>query len=213
VPPPAPRPTEAAPPREVPRVLHEHPDRAPASLPSDDEQLDQALAALKQGNLAYNTPQKMKTGQTARVVARIGSDQVSVTTLKSGMPSGPGTTTVTAATPVSTRMKMTLSSADFDITPLSSDEQLVAGTTPTQWEWEIAPKHSGTLSLHLAAVVELNNLSRDFTAVDRNVAVQVDPINALETFLQANTIWALGLAGTGLAGIWAWLKKRKKTGN
>jgi hypothetical protein len=130
-----PPPARPVPPRESPAPNpshhYEHIERGPASVPSDDEQLDQALATLKQGNLAYNTPTKMKTGQTARVVARIGSDQVSLTTLQSGMPSGQGTTTVTAPTPVSTKMKMALTSADFDITPLSSEEQFVAGTTPT----------------------------------------------------------------------------------
>jgi len=153
----------------------------------------------------------MKTGQSARVVARIGSENVSVATLENGMPSGPGSQTATAATPVSTTMKISLTSADFDITPLSSEEQIVAGNTPTTWEWDIVPKHSGTLGLHLAAVVELNNLSRDFTTVDRNVAVQVDPVNAAESFFQANTVWVLGVIGAAIASLWAWFKKQKKT--
>jgi len=94
---------------------------------------------------------------------------------------------------------------------LSSEEQIVAGDTPTTWEWDIVPKHSGTLGLHLAAVVELNNLSRDFTTVDRNVAVQVDPVNAAERFFQANTVWVLGVIGAAIASLWAWFKKQKKT--
>ncbi len=153
----------------------------------------------------------MKTGQSARVVARIGSDKVSVQTLEEGLPAGQGSQTATAATPVSTTMKMSLTSADFDITALSSEEQIVAGDTPTTWEWQIVPKHSGTLSLHLAAVVELEKASRDFTTIDRNVAVQVDPVNAAESFFQANTVWALGVIGAAIASIWAWFKKKKKT--
>lgn len=152
----------------------------------------------------------MKTGQSARVVARIGSDKVSVQTLENGLPSGQGSQTATAATPVSTTMKMSLTSADFDITALSSEEQIVAGDTPTTWEWQIVPKHSGSLSLHLAAVVELDNLSRDFTTVDRNVAVQVDPVNAAKSFFQANTVWVLGVIGAAIASLWAWFKKQKK---
>jgi hypothetical protein len=199
----------ARPPQQAPREHRHSAARAPASVASDDEQIDQAVADLKKGNLAYNTPTKMKTGQSAHVIARIGSDKVSVDTLKNGMPNDQGTQTT--ATPVSTKMKMSLTSADFDITPLSSEEQIVAGDTPTTWEWEIVPKHSGTLSLHLAAVVELNNVARDFTTVDRNVAVQVDPVNAAESFLQANTVWVLGVIGAGIASVWTWLRKRKKT--
>ncbi len=197
-------------PKQAPREHQHSALRAPASAPSDDEQIDQALANLKKGNLAYNTPTSMKTGQSAHVVARIGGDKVSVSTLENGMPTDQGTQTATAATPVSTKMKMALTSADFDITSLSSEEQIVAGDTPTTWEWEIVPKHSGSLSLHLAAVVELNNISRDFTTVDRNVAVQVDPVNAAESFFQANAVWVLGVLGAAIASIWAWLKKQKK---
>ena len=177
---------------------------------ADDELIEQSLATLKKGNLAYNTPERMKTGSTARVTARIGAGDISVQTLESGMPADQGTKTEAEQTPVSTKMKMTLKSADFDITPLSSEEQIVGGDTPTEWEWDIAPKHSGTSHLHLAAVVELRNISRDFTTVDRDIAVQVDPIDAVTKFVQANGVWILTTLGAGIAGLWAWLKKRKK---
>jgi hypothetical protein len=176
---------------------------------NDEELLAQSLARLPKGNLAYSTPEKMKTGQTAHVVARIGSDEISVNALKSGLPTDQGTATASVASRISTKMKMTLKSADFDITPVSSEEQFVAGDTPTTWQWDISPKHSGKLRLHLAAVVVLNNLARDFTTVDREIAVQVDPIDAAETFAKANGVWILTTLGAGLAGSWAFLKKRK----
>jgi hypothetical protein len=178
--------------------------------PTDDDKLAMSLAQLKQGNLAYNTPAKMKSSETAHVTARIAVGTVSISTLESGMTEVPGTQTQTASTPISSRMKMSLRSADFDITPLSSEEQIVAGNTPTTWEWDIIPKHSGKLRLHLAATVELNNLSRDFTSIDRDIAVEVDPISAAENFVGKNLVWILGGCGTGIAAIWAWWKKRKK---
>ena len=53
------------------------PNAAPAPAPppglTEDEQIEQELGRLRKGNLAYNTPQTMKTGKTARVMARIGS--------------------------------------------------------------------------------------------------------------------------------------------
>jgi hypothetical protein len=186
-----------------------NPNRGPHA-PSDEQLLEESLAKLKKGNLAYSTPDKMKSGHTAHVTARIGSENVSVQTLESGLPADQGATTETAATPVSTRMKVTLKSADFDITPLSSEEQIVAGDIPTQWEWDITPKHSGKLRLHLAATVELNNLSRDFTSVDREVTVQVDPVGLAEAFTEKNSIWLLGTLGTAIAAGWAWWKKRRK---
>jgi hypothetical protein len=153
----------------------------------------------------------MKTGNTARVFARIASDKISLQTLESGMQAGPGTTTETEATPVSARMRMTLKSADFEITPLSSEEQIVGGDQPTEWEWDVVPKHAGTLSLHLAAIVELKNLSRDFATVDRNIAVQVDLVDAVSKFAEANAVWILGSFGAGATGLWAWWTRRRKS--
>ena len=182
---------------------------SPVSTATDDELLAQSLANLKQGNLVYNTPQKMKSSQTAHITARIGSDQVSLGDLQSSLPASSGTTTATVATPITTKMKMSLRSSDFDITPLSSEEQIVAGSIPTTWEWDVVPKHAGALSLHLAATVELNNLSRDFAAIDREIDVQVDPVDATEKFVGKNLVWILGGCGTGLAALWGWWKKRK----
>ena len=163
---------------------------------------------MKHGNLVYNTPDRMKTGQTGHVIARIGTDLVSLQTLQSGMAATAGTQTATAPTPVSTRMKMKLTSSDFDITPLSSEEQWVAGDTATAWEWDIIPRHSGTLNLHLVAVVELNGLSKDFKTIDKDIAVAVDPVDAATKFAKENTVWILGILGTAIAALFALWRKR-----
>src|SRR5579871_991164 len=55
------------PPRSAPIEPLEHPN-PPAPPLSESDLIEQSLAKLKQGNLAYNTPQKMKTGETARVI-------------------------------------------------------------------------------------------------------------------------------------------------
>lgn len=178
----------------------------------DERDLELEIANLRKGNLAYNAPERMKTGQTFRLMARIGSDSISVQTLQSGISVGPNIKTETISTPVTTKMKMTLKGSEFDITPLSSEEQFVAGNSPTTWEWDIAPKHAGTLGLHLAAVVELNGMSKDYQTVDRNIAVQVDPVDASEKFLKQNWQWiltALGLSGGG-GGVLAFIRSRRK---
>ncbi len=219
-PPPAARPS---PPRYQSRKLS-GPDRNPANIdlarptppistatPTDEEILTAALATLKKGNLAYSTPTSMKTGKTAHVVARIGGDSVSIDTLQAGMPVDQGQKVALAATPVSAKMKMTLAGADFDITPLSSEEQIVAGTTPTQWEWDIVPRHSGDLRIHLAAVVELNNIAKDFTSIDRDIVVLVDPMGAATTFVTTNWQWLIASLVTVCGAGWKYLSSRKKT--
>jgi hypothetical protein len=197
-------------------VRHDHrdrtPSRSPASVdtqPTEDELIEQSLQNLKQGKLAYATPARMKTGESQTVTARIGSEQMDSGALTQGLGQN-GETVTTAGTPVSVKMKMTLKSADFDITPLSSEEQVVGGTTPTEWQWTVSPKHSGKLRLHLDAVVELKNISRDFTTVDREIAVSVDPVGAITGFVQHNWQWILSTLAAGIGLAWKFFGSKKK---
>ncbi len=187
-------------------------NRAPASAeqaPADTP--EQAFAKLKNnGNLAYFTPDKMKTGSNAVITARIAFADVASSALTSGIDSQQSGSTHVEATPVTSTMKMKLSSADFAITPWSTEEQTVGGPVPTEWKWQVAPLHSGTLRLHLAAVVVVGNLSRDFTTVDRTITVQVDPVNAAESFFNQHAQWILGGVLTGIGALFSWWWKRRK---
>jgi hypothetical protein len=87
----------------------------------------------------------------------------------------------------------------------------VVGTTPTEWRWTISPKHSGKLQLHLAAIIELEDLKQDFKTVDREMDVRVDAVNALETFVGNNWQWLISGTG-GLAvegGLWNRVRRKK----
>ncbi len=160
--------------------------------------------------MAYSTPQSMKMGHTEHVTAKIGGPEISADGLKSGLDNGANRTVSVAATPVTSAMKMTLKSADFDITALSSEEQMVSGDTPTTWAWDILPKHSGELRLHLAAVILVNNLSKDFTTIDRDIAVQVDTAGEITAFVQNNWQWLIATATAVFGAVWKYLHSKKK---
>ena len=170
---------------------------------------------LRRGELAYHFPEKMKTGETAPVTATIGTDKVSEEVLKDVFPANEKAGVQTAFTPITPTMKMTLTSADFDITPQSSDEQMVVGTTPTVWRWTISPKHSGKLQLHLAAIIELEGLKQDFKTVDREIDVKVDAVDVTEKFIENNWQWMI--SGTGglaiVGGLWNRLRRKGKETN
>jgi hypothetical protein len=193
------------------------PTPAPAPPPATaEEKLEAAVSHLRVGGLAYSFPESMKTGQQDDVVASIGSDKVTAAALQAHVAAAePGQAVNLEQTPITTKMKMTLTSADFAITPQSSEEQMVVGTTPTTWRWTISPKHSGKLHLHLAAIIELENLQQDFTTVDRDVAVQVDPLNAAETFIENNWQWLLsGSGGVAVVGtVWGFFRRKKTPGD
>jgi hypothetical protein len=182
----------------------------PAQGEGDQTALEKALAALKTGTLAYNTPERMKVEQTAHIVAKIASEAVSAEALKAQMPQDAGTNTEMASTAITPKMKMTLTGADFTITPLSSEEQMVVGSVPTTWAWDIVPKHSGKLRLHLAAVIELNGMVKDFTTVDRDIAVQVDAADMVGDFVRGNWQWLIATLTALVGGLWKFFHGRKK---
>jgi hypothetical protein len=180
---------------------------------TDQDLLERSLSLLPKGNLAYSTPQKMRTGETAHIMARVGADKVSLQVLQDGMSRDEGESTSVLETLVSTKMKMTLTTADFRVTPLSSEEQFVSSDSPTTWEWEITPKRSGKLRLHLAAVVELNKVHKDYTTVDRDISVEVDTKDASIKFVERNWKWITTTLLLPLIGaVWGviWHKKKRK---
>jgi len=195
-----------------------HHGRSPASdsnskpeTPTLEKRLEEAVKNLKTGRLAYHFPETMKTGETAPVVATIGTERVTEEQLREIFSPTERAGVQMTKTPVTPKMKMTLTSPDFEITPQSSDEQIVVGTTPTEWRWTISPKHSGKLQLHLAAIIELEDLKQDFKTVDREVDVRVDAVNALETFVGNNWQWLI--SGTGglavVGGLWNRVRRKK----
>jgi hypothetical protein len=207
-----------SPPDRQPDAKREH-GRSPASGSSAkpepltlEERLERAVSDLKTGTLAYHFPEKMKTGETAPVLATIATGRVTEEQLMEVFSAADRPGVQTAKTPVTPKMKMTLTSADFEITPQSSDEQIVVGTTPTEWRWTILPKHSGKLQLHLAAIIELENLKQDFKTVDREVDVRVDAVNAVESFVGNNWQWLI--SGTGglaiVGGLWNRVRRKKQ---
>lgn len=71
---PQPAPSPAA---ESPKATPKHRAAVGRETPElgDEEQLAESLSNLKQGNLFYQTPEKLKTGQTGHVKAEIGSSE------------------------------------------------------------------------------------------------------------------------------------------
>jgi hypothetical protein len=177
-------------------------------LPSDGQLV--TSTKLASGTLAYGTPTKMNTDQTARVYARMGLNEIPVATLERAIPKEDNQKIETARTPISGKMKMTLTSADFQITPLDSEEQLVAGPDPTGWDWDIVPKRSGSLKLHLAAVVEINGGVRDYKSIDREITVKVDAIGTVEKIFKESWQWIATTVAGLIAAIWGFFKTRKK---
>lgn len=106
---------------------------------------------------------------------------------------------------------MTLSGPDFTIPALSPVEQFVDNESPTQWQWDVKPNKTGKLHLRLAAVVELKELSKEFETIDREIAVQVDPVDQVSEFWKGNWQWMIATLTAVGGAIWKWLASRKQS--
>lgn len=208
--PPMPSPTQASPAPHLP-IAAARP-ASPQVQSGDGDllaQLENDVKHLRDGKILCSTPQRMKEGQTALAVARIAANSLSDSVLQQGLPGGQAQ--VSEPTKISPEMKMRLSSPDFDITPLDSEEQVVLNEQATEWNWDIKPKRSGQLKLTFSASVVLNDVPRDFVVKEAVIAVQVDPVEETAGFVKDNWQWLIATLTAVGGSLWAWLKKRRAT--
>ena len=120
---------------------------------------------------------------------------------------------VGASIKVSDRMEARLSGYMFQITAITSEEQVVSKDQRTEWKWEIHPKEEGEHRLHLTltTLLEINGNStrRAIRIFGRYIEVYVTPTQKLEVFLRANWQWLWATILLPVAG-WLWRLRRKK---
>jgi hypothetical protein len=91
-------------------------------------------------------------------------------------------------------MEATLASEDFEVTPLSPEQQFVAAGQDTEWLWEIKPKRTGKLRLFLT-------LSALINVAGQNNAYKV---KTFKRTLTINVTFATRV-GNFMKGTWQWL--------
>ncbi len=176
--------------------------------PDPAKAVESEFARLEKGRIMYNPPTEMTEGQRERIEVRIA--QSDAVTLTEGL-RGSGAPQIEAIA-VASFMKVRLLGEGFTITPLSSEEQVVAGADFTQWTWDVTPTQAGDLSLTLVvtARVKLAGFSdeqKDLGIIERNIKVKVDPAYSLQAFFDANRDWIfpavfIPVAAAGGGALW-----------
>ncbi|MFZ2422474.1 MAG: hypothetical protein WA029_15185 [Anaerolineae bacterium] len=188
--------------------------------PQDPAAMVQAeFSRLAAGRILYNPPEEMTEGERERVEVRITQNMTA--SLTEGL-KGSGAPRIEQI-PVASFMKVRLTSDSFDITPVSSEEQIVAGDTYTQWAWDVVPQRSGThaLILVVTARVKLAGFSdeqRDLDIIERTINVRVNPVYSVQSFISNNRDWLFPTVLVPLIialGGWVWknYSKRKNSGS
>jgi hypothetical protein len=176
--------------------------------------IDAELAALVEGRIAYGVPSEMKTGVDSDVVLRISRGPVAG--LGVGAP-GPVVIERVRIAPV---MAAELRGRTFDIDPTGRQEQIVPPTGFSEWRWSVMPRSSGEQTLRFVVYVVLrlaDGSEESYQMVkDKSVAVSVNPLYSVSSFLSAHLTSVLGvltaLFGSGMALTFLKRRKERRTG-
>jgi hypothetical protein len=167
------------------------------------EVLKAEIDRLPIGKVAFNPPDTMKLGVRERVETRISRDLNAnlVSSLK-----GRGFPHIDNLI-ISEFMKVRLSGDDFYITPLNEEEQIILATGFTEWAWDVIARKSGRRMLHLHITLRIKlpfgEERKDHPILDREIAVQVNPIYSVRSFIVTNWKWIVTVLILPLIG-WIW---------
>lgn len=168
--------------------------------------IDQTLAQLRLGTIAFYVPDTMERGQSYDIKLLLSATK-SLDELKKEL-SGKSET---AEIRVSPKMEARLTGQDFEINAVRSETQAVTEQETTEWEWEVRPSHEGSHQLHLTLDVILSvngaETPRSLQTFDRTITVEVGFGKRAFGFVTNNWQWLWTAVFIPL-GAWLWKKKR-----
>jgi hypothetical protein len=190
------------------------PGASPAGV-SSLEEVDAALKKLDWGQMAFDVPEKLRLEQTALIHLLISPAQTAeqLTAAIREQTSEP-VKIESARIQISGLMEAKLVGSAFDIRSITPEEpQMVSRTEPTEWKWEIRPRESGRLSLHLTlnAIIRFEDQERPrvVRTFDRVIPVDVAAAGDTARRVLPAAAFAAVLVALG-SGSWLFYRTRQK---
>lgn len=178
------------------------------------EKVDERLASLPRGSVAFNTPSTLELGESAEVELLLSLQQ-SVERLKKqvaevGEREG-------ARVRVTEQMEATLTGVGFQIEAITPERQLLSSRDVTRWKWEVEPTRTGVLRLHLTLTalidVEGERQPRAIRTFERTLTIRVTWQDRVSGFVRGNWQWLwVTIAAPLAAAAWGALRARKRRG-
>jgi len=187
------------------------------SLVNPEQVANEKFQHLSDGVILYNPPKEMTVAIQEKVEARISfkDDEIVVEEMTEGL-EGKGVPT-TEPLSISSFMKVNLRADenDFNITSLSSEEQIIVRGEYTNWKWDVIPLRAGkkNLTLVVTARVKIQNYldeQKDITTLEKRINVHVNTVHSATTFIDENLEWIFPFF---LIPIGLWLYNRNKNKN
>jgi hypothetical protein len=179
--------------------------------------IDEVLARMEFGNIAFNVPPSMGLEKAERIELLLSLKQTEEELKGRLRDDGVIVNDIQAArVKISDKMQAGLSGDGFLITPITPDTLPVSKQETTQWQWDVRALRGGTLHLHvvLNAIVDLDDGTGahpyPIRTFEHTYDVEVPwSEGAVATFLKSNWQW-LWITLVAPAGAWVWNRKRKK---
>jgi hypothetical protein len=173
--------------------------------------VNEIVKNLEWGNIAFDTPKKLKYGET-KVVELLLSPNKSLYELRSLMKNHEQAEL--ARIQVSNRMRADLSGQGFKIEALVPEEQAVYGDKATYWKWKVTPTKDGDQTLHLAISAFINVSDNQVPLVmqtfSKIIKVEISPAQRASNFISSNWQWMWASILIPLSPvIWKWHKHNR----
>jgi hypothetical protein len=173
--------------------------------------IDEAIRRMEKANIAFNAPTALNRDATVMIHLLLGMNQGTGALYE--LVEGKGETK-TAIVPVTQIMQAHLSGPNFQVTPITPEEQPVSRHEKTEWKWNVRPTAVGEQALNLAlnAVVTAGGNERKMTVrtFDHVILVEVTAGQQLTDFFSGNWQWLWAAFAVPIVGA-VWQKKHKKT--
>ena len=210
------------PPPPVPRIRPFPPtDDAPAPRPPDPrirdrfDEVDAALGELVSGNVAFNTPERMRFHES-RTITLIASPAMNEESLGEELREriGGRDPISVEALQIAPLMEARLDGAPaFEVVLLTPGRQPVGRAAPTEWRWSVRADEAGTQTLHLTmnaiVTVDGERFPRSLNVLDRTIEVEITAVQQLGMFVESNWQWVAGTIVIPL-GVWWWTNRKKR---
>jgi hypothetical protein len=193
------------------------PDPAPRDPPIRDrfDEVDAALGELARGNVAFNTPERMRFRET-RTITLIASPAMHAESLGEELREriGGGDAISVEALQIAPLMEARLDGAPgLEVRPLTAARQPVGRAEPTEWRWSVQANEAGTQVLHLTidaiVTVDGERFPRSLNVLDREIEVEITPGQQVGRFVESSWQWMVGTIVIPL-GVWWWTNRRKR---
>jgi tetratricopeptide (TPR) repeat protein len=166
------------------------------------EIVEQELKRLDAGQILFNPSEEMQVGVRQIVEARVAKSAMEG--LTAGLKDAGLARTEDRNFGMFMRVRLTC--PNFDINPLTQEEQPAAHDEVRAWTWDVMPRKAGsqTLSMLVSARINLPIIgegTKDYLVFHRSIRVRANPFYTARNFVEGHWRWlASGLLILAIAG-------------